>query len=165
MTGSSYHERDYAFGQQMLAVRTRLALTQIELAQMLGVGRRTVIDWEGGLTYPTVEHLKHFVVLAMERQSFPAGQEAEEVRALWHAAHQKVLLDDAWLAELQSHAGASQVPTSQEESGGTPALPFFLPGADDVLIGATHPPKRASMGGRGNGTCSRGGSSRSVARW
>ena len=54
MNGSSYRERDYAFGQLMLTVRTRLGLTQTELAEMLGVRRRAVIDWEGGLTTPTV---------------------------------------------------------------------------------------------------------------
>jgi WD40 repeat protein/transcriptional regulator with XRE-family HTH domain len=123
MKGSSYRERDYAFGQLMLTVRTRLGLTQNALADLLGVGRRAVIDWEGGLTYPTVDHLKHFVVLAIERQAFPAGREAEEVRTLWHAARQKVLLDEAWLAELQSRAAASQVSTSREESRVTTRSP------------------------------------------
>jgi predicted transcriptional regulator len=79
MKGSSYRERDYAFGQLMLTVRTKLKLTQTELAQMLGVGRRAVIDWEGGLTYPNAGHLKHFVVLASERQVWPSGREAEEI--------------------------------------------------------------------------------------
>ena len=102
MKGSSYRERDYAFGQLMLTLRTKLELTQTELAEVLGVGRRAVIDWEGGLTYPNVDHLKHFVVLAIERQAFPAGREAEEIRALWQAAHQKVLLDEAWLGGLLS---------------------------------------------------------------
>src|SRR6266566_6769810 len=74
MKGSSYRERDYAFGQVMLTVRTRLGLTQSELADLLGVTRRAVIDWEGGLTYPTVDHLKHFVVLAIERQAFRGAQ-------------------------------------------------------------------------------------------
>jgi len=123
MKGSSYRERDYAFGQLMLTVRTKLKLTQTALAEMLGVRRRAVIDWEGGLTYPNVDHLKHFVVLAIERQAFPAGREAEEVRALWQAAHQKVLLDEAWLAELQSRATASQVSTSREENGVTTRSP------------------------------------------
>ena len=67
MKGSSYRERDYAFVQVMLTVRTRLGLTQIELADRLGVTRRAVIDWEGGLSYPSVDHLKRFVVLAVER--------------------------------------------------------------------------------------------------
>ena len=48
MRVSSYRERDYAFGQVMLTLRTRLELTQTELADMLGVRRRAVIDWEGG---------------------------------------------------------------------------------------------------------------------
>lgn len=123
MKGSPYRERDYTFGQLMLTVRTKLKLTQTELADLLSVGRRAVIDWEGGLTYPTVDHLKHFVVLAIERQAFHAERETEEVHALWQAAHQKVLLDDAWLAELQSRAAASQISTSREESGVTTRPP------------------------------------------
>src|ERR1700737_1866039 len=123
MKSPSYRERDHAFGQVMLTLRTRLGLTQTELANLLGVTRRAVIDWEGGLSYPNVDHLKHFVVLAIARQAFPAGREAEEVRALWQAAHQKVLLDEAWLAELQSRAAASQVSTSREENGVTTRSP------------------------------------------
>src|SRR6266699_736590 len=126
MKGSLYRERDYAFGQLMLTVRTRLGLTQTALAEMLSVRRRAVIDWEGGLTYPTVDHLKHFVVLAIERHAFPAWREAEEVRALWQAAHQKVLLDEVWLGGLQSRAAAPQVSTSREESGVTAPPPDAL---------------------------------------
>jgi transcriptional regulator with XRE-family HTH domain len=106
MKGSSYRERDYAFGRVMLTLRTRLELTQSELADMLGVRRRAVIDWEGGLTYPKADHLKQFVVLATQRQAWPFGHEAEEVRALWQAARQKVLLDEAWLGGLLSHLQA-----------------------------------------------------------
>src|SRR2546428_1736809 len=113
MKGSSYRERDYAFGQVMLTLRTRLELTQTELADMLGVRRRAVIDWEGGLTYPKADHLKQFVVLAIERQAWPFGREAEEVRALWRAARQKVLLDEAWLGGLLS--GIQAPPASQHE--------------------------------------------------
>ena len=72
MKVSSYRERDYAFGRVMLTLRSRLELTQTQLAGMLGVTRRAVIDWEGGLTYPKADHLKQFVVLAIERQAFRA---------------------------------------------------------------------------------------------
>jgi WD40 repeat protein/transcriptional regulator with XRE-family HTH domain len=114
MKGSSYRERDYAFGRVMLTLRTRLELTQTALADVLGVRRRAVIDWEGGLTYPNADHLKRFVVLAIQRQAFPAGREAEEVRALWQAARQKVLLDEAWLGGLLPH---QQAPETGEETG------------------------------------------------
>ena len=116
MKGSSYRERDYAFGQVMLTLRTRLELTQTELAAMLGVTRRAVIDWEGGLTYPKVDHLKQFVVLATQRQAWPFGREAEEVRALWQAARQKVLLDEAWLGGLLSHLQAPPASQRGEET-------------------------------------------------
>jgi WD40 repeat protein/transcriptional regulator with XRE-family HTH domain len=116
MKGSSYRERDYAFGRVMLTLRTRLGLTQTELADMLGVTRRAVIDWEGGLTYPNADHLKQFVVLAIERQAYPTGREAEEVRALWQAARQKVLLDEAWLGGLLSHIQASPASQPGEET-------------------------------------------------
>src|SRR5260370_39726265 len=97
MKGSSYRERDYAFGQLMLTLRTKLELTQTELAEVLGVGRRAVVDWEGGLTYPTTDHLKEFVVLPLHRQAFHAAREAEALRARWQASHQKALLDEMWL--------------------------------------------------------------------
>jgi WD40 repeat protein/transcriptional regulator with XRE-family HTH domain len=116
MKVSSYRERDYAFGRVMLTLRTKLKLTQTALADMLGVRRRTVIDWEGGLTYPKAEHLKQFVVLAIERQAFPAGHEAEEVRALWQAARQKVLLDEAWLGGLLSHIQSTPASEPGEET-------------------------------------------------
>src|SRR5438105_5902081 len=123
MRVSSYRQRDYAFGQLMLTLRTKLKLTQTELADLLGLRRRTVIDWEGGITYPNVDHLKHFVVLAIERQAFPAGREAEEVRALWHTARQKVLLDEIWLGALLSGAEASPASEPVEETSGTAQAP------------------------------------------
>src|SRR5260370_4182222 len=126
MKGSSYRERDYAFGQVMLTLRTRLELTQTELADMLDVTRRAVIDWEGGLTYPKADHLKQFVVLATQRQAWPLGREAEEVRALWQAARQKVLLDEAWLGGLLSHLQAPPASQPAEETSVTAPSPDAL---------------------------------------
>src|SRR5712691_6312185 len=96
----SYGERDYTFGQAMLTLRTALGLTQAGLADLLGVSRRAVTEWEAGSSYPKTEHLREFLTLCVQQQAFPAGREAEEIRALWHAAHQKLLLDEAWLAAL-----------------------------------------------------------------
>lgn len=107
----SYGERDYAFGQAMLALRTALGLTQASLAEYLGVSRRAVGEWEAGSSYPKVHHLKHFITLAVQQQAFPPGREAEEIRALWQAARQKVFLDEQWLSTLlgSSPASLSQV--------------------------------------------------------
>src|SRR5438876_7770958 len=96
----SYSERDYAFGQLMLTLRTTIGLTQAGLADRLGVSRRAVAEWEAGSTYPKAERLKQLVELGVQLQVFAAGREAEEIRALWRAAHQKLLLDEDWLHAL-----------------------------------------------------------------
>ncbi len=44
----SYGERDYAFGQMILTLRTRIGLTQAGLAALMGVSRRAVAEWEAG---------------------------------------------------------------------------------------------------------------------
>ncbi len=103
----SYQERDYAFGQRMVTLRTALGLTQVELAEHLGVSGRAVVSWEGGSSYPSAEHLQQVITLAVRASVFPPGREAEEIRALWKAAHQKVLLDEYWLATLLGGARPS----------------------------------------------------------
>src|SRR6185436_13900173 len=95
-----YRERDYAFAQLVLTLRTAIGLTQAGLAERLGASRRAVAEWEGGLSYPRAERLKQLITLGVQQHAFHAGREAEEIRALWKAAHQKVLLDEAWLAAL-----------------------------------------------------------------
>jgi WD40 repeat protein/transcriptional regulator with XRE-family HTH domain len=102
MKRSSYGERDYAFGQAMLTLRTTIGLTQAGLAEHLGVSRRAVVEWEAGSSYPKADHLKEAIVLGVQQQAFPAGREAEEIRAFWQAARQKLLLDESWLATLLS---------------------------------------------------------------
>jgi transcriptional regulator with XRE-family HTH domain len=100
MKRSSYSERDSTFGQTMLTLRTHIGLTQAGLADLLGVSKRAVAGWEAGLNYPKAEHLKEFIALAVEHQAFSAGGEAKAIRALWKAAHQKVLLEEPWLEGL-----------------------------------------------------------------
>jgi transcriptional regulator with XRE-family HTH domain len=93
-----YSERDYTYGATMLTLRTAIGLTQEGLADYLGVSRRAVGKWEAGSVYPRAEHLKKLIVLAVKNQAFAVGHEAEEIRTLWKAAHQKVLLDERWLS-------------------------------------------------------------------
>ncbi len=127
MKRSSYGERDYAFGQAILTLRTAIGLTQADLAEFLGVSRKAVGGWESGGSYPKAEHLKALLTLAVQQgTTFPAGREAEEIRAFWKAAHQKVLLDESWLSALlsQHHRPLERMmPPSIDVTGdATPAL-------------------------------------------
>src|SRR5258706_14541147 len=76
----SYGERDYAFGQAMLTLRTTMGLTQTGLADLLGVSRRAVTEWEAGSSYPKADHLKRLMELGVQHQAFAAGREAEAIR-------------------------------------------------------------------------------------
>ena len=118
MTKSSYREPDYAFGQRMLTLRTAVGLTQAALADHLGVSRHAVGGWETGQTYPTADHLKHFIALALQQRAFAAGREAAEIQALWRAAHQKVLLDERWLHALLSRPASPSMSTSVAQTSG-----------------------------------------------
>src|SRR5438874_4411747 len=106
MERSPYEDRDFAFGQVMFTLRTTIGLTQVGLGEYLGVSRRAVGDWEAGNNYPKAEHLKQFIALAIQNKAIPDGREDEEVRALWRAAHQKVLFDEAWLVSLLENSQA-----------------------------------------------------------
>jgi transcriptional regulator with XRE-family HTH domain len=120
----SYREHDYPFGQLILTLRTSIGLTQAALGERLGVSRRAVAEWETGLSYPKAERLQQFITLCMPQKVFAAGREEEEIRALWQAARQKVLLDEDWLRDLL----------------GPPApIPLFPQGEPQVLPAGAEP--------------------------
>ncbi len=82
----------YAFGELILSLRSAIGLTQAGLSDHLGISKKAVGEWEAGSSYPKATHLKALIALAIKEQVFAAGHEEEEIRALWQAAHQKVLL-------------------------------------------------------------------------
>src|SRR5579859_776799 len=96
----TYRSRDFDFGQTMLKIRTSIGLTQAGLSATLGVSRHSVGEWESGASYPKPEHLQRFVVLAVKQQVFSPGHEAEEIKSLWIASHQKALINEIWLKSM-----------------------------------------------------------------
>jgi WD40 repeat protein/transcriptional regulator with XRE-family HTH domain len=115
MARHSYRERDYTFGQLILKLRTSIGLTQVGLAALLGVSRRAVGEWETGLNYPKAPHLQNLIELCVQQQVFAPEREEAEIRALWKTAHQRMLLDEAWLASLLTRPPAPSMPI--EEAG------------------------------------------------
>src|SRR5947209_614577 len=117
-----YREQDYTFGQLMLTLRTRMGLTQAGLAKLLGISRHAVAAWEAGRSYPSAEHLQTCIALGVQKQAFTSGRPAQEIRALWHAAHQKVLLDEAWLQGLLSQQPSPLMEVAVEPTRGADAV-------------------------------------------
>lgn len=95
-----YRERDYTFGNYCVTLRTALGVTQSEMGRMLGVSERAIQTWEGGLSYPKVEHLKHFIELCVQHHVFSGERAPDEVRTLWKLARLKALFDEQWLQQL-----------------------------------------------------------------
>jgi transcriptional regulator with XRE-family HTH domain len=86
-------------------------LTQRELADRLGVSRRTVQDWEAGLNYPEAQHLKALIVALLQAGGLTVGHELEEAQELWaavlrEAPRMRTPLDQVWLAALLAERGA-----------------------------------------------------------
>jgi len=100
MRHSVYPERDYGFGLQILTLRTETKLTQLGLADLLGISRQAIGDWEAGTNYPSPRHLRRLIELFVQHDAFQQGQEADEIRALWQSAQVRVTLDEIWLAHL-----------------------------------------------------------------
>src|SRR5438874_5209770 len=108
----------YAFGELILSLRSAIGLTQAGLSDQLGISKRAVGEWEAGSSYPKATHLQALIALAVKEQVWAFGHEEEEIRALWKAAHQKMLLDETWLSVLLSEPPAPSAQGSIEQSGG-----------------------------------------------
>jgi len=98
----------------MLALRVKIGLTQAGLADILDISRRSVVGWETGNSYPKTESLKKLLAFAIKQHAFPAGKEADKIRAFWQIAHQKVLIDEDWLTGLLPHTTPIRVEQTAE---------------------------------------------------
>src|SRR5438105_10658855 len=80
------------------------------------------------------------MALAVQHQAFPPGREAEEIRAFWQAARQKLLLDESWLSALLSQqlphlTLVSPLPVEQSSGIDHVLAPPAAGGATDGLGG------------------------------
>src|SRR5919205_4267895 len=99
----SYRQRRYEFGKQCLELRTRLVLTQGQLAEQIGVHWHSVQKWETGESYPKAESLQRLIAVCLRHHSFTIGNEREEAQALSRQVSEDgqrrlASFDDAWFA-------------------------------------------------------------------
>src|SRR5258708_8078471 len=77
-----YRERDYAFAQLVLTLRTAIGLSQAGLAERLCASRRAGAEWEGGPSYPKTESLKQLIERGGRVSAFAAARGEEADRGL-----------------------------------------------------------------------------------
>src|SRR5262245_21246355 len=138
-----YKQRNYAVGQTLLTLRYRTKQTQIELATLVGVSKRSVLNWEGGASYPKECDLRRLIALFVAKGALTPGDELAEAEQLWEQAgqdapHRLAAFDAAWFARLLAEHSSTPAPapatplvpnlppTSSGEQGSTFALSSAL---------------------------------------
>src|SRR5262245_57062596 len=121
MRSPRYKNQKYEVGQRLLTLRVRTRLTQIDLAGLIGVNRRSIQKWQGGATYPKEDHLQRLIAVFLERSAFTPGREREEAEALWvqvsqYAPRPLPRFDVPWFERLLDNC---RPPTRSASSGQT----------------------------------------------
>jgi len=121
-----------SFQGLLLRHRGRTELTQRQLAARVGVSRASVQDWETGLSYPDVRHLKALVVVFLRAGGMTPGEEESEAEALWTAAmrqsrRMQTPFDGAWWAATWSHQAKS---STSDRDRRQPSEAFAVASAD-----------------------------------
>src|SRR5207249_10587763 len=80
-------------------------------------------EWDARSSYPKAPPPQQVITPAVRASAFPPGREAEEIRALWKAARQKVLLDEQWLSTLLGRSRPSLSLVAQLPVASVPAPP------------------------------------------
>jgi predicted ATPase/transcriptional regulator with XRE-family HTH domain len=127
-----YKIRDYAVGQQLLMLRTRAGLTQDKLAELLGMHRRSIQNWEVGAAYPNELGLQRLLALYVEHAVFTPGQESHEAEALWQqvsldSSRSIAPFDAAWFAGLLALFAADASEAAGERSAARSAHTLTTP--------------------------------------
>ena len=104
---SALPEEEGAFGRSCAKLRKHMALTQRELAALLGISAQAVGQWERGVRFPGVRQLASLLALALRRQALAPGQEYEQAQLLWlTAGHSQADFEDFWMQAQLAAASA-----------------------------------------------------------
>jgi WD40 repeat protein/transcriptional regulator with XRE-family HTH domain len=116
-----YKDIDYSLGQRLLSFREKAGLTQLEIAELLGVNDKAFRNWELGNSFPTGANLKKLIELFFARKSFTPGQEYRQAKELWELAAQNSSrhlsnFDEEWFRPLFETSSASDSQKSEQSS-------------------------------------------------
>src|SRR3954452_24837556 len=105
MAGPDASQTPESFRSLLLRHVGRTGLTQREIAVRAGVSRRSVQDWESGVTLPTGPRLKALIGALFESDGLTAGREVVDARQLWGAVEREgarmlAPFDNEWFAGL-----------------------------------------------------------------
>jgi transcriptional regulator with XRE-family HTH domain len=117
-----------SFRDLLLRHRGRTGLTQRELADRIGVNRRSVQEWENGSNYPGADRLEALIRALVVSGGLSAGHKAEEAQALWPAVQRDspgthAPFDQAWFAKLLAQRDTPAAAAAGRAEAVNPAMP------------------------------------------
>src|SRR5262245_38284610 len=134
MPGSTDDTR--TFGQWLTRLRTRTALASADLAALVGVTKRTLLDWERGRTSPNARHLRRLLAALAAHGGFAPPLASAEAAALWDQANRAskrhlgpfdpACLDQLLAGQAARQSGASSI----HDEAGVPPRVLLTPVAD-----------------------------------
>src|SRR4029453_2000634 len=92
-------------GQWLTRLRSRSALASADLAALVGVTKRTLLDWERGRTHPNALPLRRLLAALAAHGGFAPPLASAEAAALWDQANRESKrhlgpFDPAWFEQL-----------------------------------------------------------------
>jgi len=156
MTSNQRHpSENYALGQHLLTLRSRVKLTQAELAARIGLHRRSIQKWESGETYPSADNLRALIKVLLDLGVFTRGQARAEASALWQSANQETParlepFDFAWFDKLLAARTATndQRPTTNETAPADPSRSPLITVRQQIPVGVGLPRQPTAFIGR-----------------
>ncbi len=98
----------------LLRHRGRSGLTQQQLASRVGVTRRSVQDWEGGVNHPSAKRLHALIAALLKAGGVTVGREQVEAEELWsavlrEATQMRTPFDHVWFSTLHEESPARPI--------------------------------------------------------
>jgi WD40 repeat protein len=108
-----------SFRGQLLRLRGRIDLTQVQLAAELEVHINSIQSWEAGLSCPSAPSLRRLIAATLRLGGFSVGREQIEASALWMAAQKasprlRTPFDRTWFHGLLEETGAPRSSTAED---------------------------------------------------
>jgi DNA-binding XRE family transcriptional regulator len=122
-----------SFRDLLVRYRARSGLTQRQLAERLGIHRRSVQEWEVGGNYPNRQRLEAVIQTLLEAGGLDSGQEAAEAQMVWAAVERAAPrthcnFDASWFSRLLAErAVLTPAPECSHASRQTDTLPSGQP--------------------------------------
>jgi WD40 repeat protein/transcriptional regulator with XRE-family HTH domain len=133
---ASEQHADRSLAASLLRLRLRLALSQQQFAELVGVHSDSIRAWESGTRSPSVKSLQSLIGSLVLGHGFSAGRELAEAAEMWAAAQRqmprlRMPFDHVWFTHLLAQSASMRMEDAplagtQQHWGDAPQVDGFV---------------------------------------